>query len=296
MYNMIINIYTDICTNTYLEHFSLNNYTKTYIPIKKDIAEYISQTTTPIEKYGEINVTNINIDSDIPKDIYLVWHSTELPPIMKRYVDDEIKQNPELNFHIYDVDKCKNFIKENFDQSVLNAFDTLNPIAYKVDLWRYCVMYKKGGIYVDIKLMPVNGFKFVNLLDKERFMLERDGSFWENNTFGVSNALIITKPGNQIFLDCIENIVENVNNKFYGFNNLYPTGPGLLGQIYFEYKKKYDDMDLFFVGFIDGKYTIQLEKKIILQSYSEYGTERLMGGQLPYGQVYWDRNIYNENS
>ena len=46
------------------------------------------------------------------------------------------------------------------------------PGAYKADLWRYCILYIYGGIYIDIKLEPINGFRFRELLDKEYFVLD----------------------------------------------------------------------------------------------------------------------------
>ena len=33
--------------------------------------------------------------------------------------------------------------------SALYAYDCLRPHAYKADLWRYCVMYARGGMYLD---------------------------------------------------------------------------------------------------------------------------------------------------
>ena len=199
-------------------------------------------------------------------------------------------------FFIYGIVKCRKFIADHFRPSVLNAFDKLEPIAYKSDLWRYCVLYVNGGIYLDIKFMPVDGFKFIDIIDKERIPLEYHRNFWENNTFGMCNALIIAKSGNQILHDCIENIVDNVNNKFYGLNALYPTGPGLLGKIYFKYKQRYDDIDLFFTGFILRRYTIQLGKNIILKSYPEYQIERKLGGQIYYTDIYKSKNIYSEKN
>ena len=53
------------------------------------------------------------------------------------------------------------FIKNNYPVDVLEAFNKLIPGAYKADLWRYCVLYKLGGIYLDIKYSCVNNFKLI---------------------------------------------------------------------------------------------------------------------------------------
>ena len=55
------------------------------------------------------------------------------------------KLNPGIEHHIYNDIECRKFIKENFDLRVLKAYDKLIPGAFKADLWRYCILYKKGG-------------------------------------------------------------------------------------------------------------------------------------------------------
>jgi mannosyltransferase OCH1-like enzyme len=82
--------------------------------------------------------------------------------------------NKNFNYKLFDDEDCRNFIKNNFDGSVLYAFDSLKPGAYKADLWRYCVLYILGGIYIDIKYQVINNFKFENCLDKEYFVLDLD--------------------------------------------------------------------------------------------------------------------------
>ena len=37
----------------------------------------------------------------------------------------------------------------------LGAYDCLKPHAYQADVWRYCVMYAKGGFYLDAEDVPL---------------------------------------------------------------------------------------------------------------------------------------------
>ena len=178
--------------------------------------------------YNEINVTfdikNI-YNSVIPLNFYTCWHTKDLPPLMKENYEQLILQNPEFNFNLYDEDECRQFIEKNFNSDVLNAYDGLIPCAYKADLWRYCVLYINGGIYMDIKYKCVNYFKLIALTEKEYFVRDRP----INMTY---NALIVVKPQNSIMLQCINQIVKNVKQKYYGKGALFPTGPGLLGQYF----------------------------------------------------------------
>ena len=94
--------------------------------------------------------------SVIPPHVYTCWHTKQLPPLMKQNVERMIRENPEMQIHLYDEADCRAFISVHFDPTVLYAYDSLVPCSYKSDLWRYCVLYIKGGVYVDIKYKTVN--------------------------------------------------------------------------------------------------------------------------------------------
>jgi hypothetical protein len=157
-------------------------------------------------------------------------------------------------------------------------------------------MYIHGGVYLDIKYQCVDGFKFVDIMDREHFVLERP-YFWKPGTYGIYNALIIAKPGNPLLLDAIVNIVRNTQINFYGFNPLYPTGPGLLGELYFgnidDNISMIDKFDLVF-NMIGGEDVIIYKNQIILQSYPEYRREQRKTQQNKhYTQLWHQRSIYN---
>ena len=261
----------------------------------------------------------------IPFNIFQTWCDKKLPPKMRECVDRLKSQNPEFTHHLYDDNDCRNFIKTNFDSDVLESYDTLIPGAYKADLWRYCVLYKYGGIYLDIKYKCENGFKLIELTDKEYFVLDRpymnnnislsdelklinnpnyykniynsiDSVMWKNKEIGLYNAVMVCKPNNPILLDCINEIVFNVNNKSYDFGLLYPTGPGLLGEKYFKHDySKIKNIELFYS--IEGT-AILNKKRIIMSHYPEYRREQhLYGNKIPhYGTLWRNKNIYKTNS
>ena len=80
------------------------------------------------------NIINTNDTNDIiPLHVYLTWHTKTLPPLMQNNYDKNIEMNPEVEFHLFDDNDCRDFIKNNYDENVLNAFDSLIPGAYKAD-------------------------------------------------------------------------------------------------------------------------------------------------------------------
>jgi mannosyltransferase OCH1-like enzyme len=232
----------------------------------------------------------------VPMKLFQTWHSKDLPPKMQETVETLKKQNPELEYFLFDENECINFITTHFDEEVVDAYNKLIPAAYKADLWRYCVMYIHGGVYLDIKYQCVDGFKFIDIMDREHFVLDTDSG--KSGIYGIYNALIISKPGNPIFLDCIKNIVRNTQTNYYGFNTSCPTGPVLLGKLYFgnieDNMHMFDNMDLAF-NRINGTDIVIYKNQIILQSYPEYRKEqRVTQKQKYYVLLWYDRAIYNK--
>jgi mannosyltransferase OCH1-like enzyme len=234
----------------------------------------VNTNMLPIKKYNSI----------IPLNIYQTWHTKKLPKDMNDCVELLKTQNPEFNHYLYDDNQCIQFITDNFDTDVINAYDTLVPGAYKADLWRYCVLYINGGIYLDIKYKGVNGFKLIELTEKEHFVRDRP----ENTVY---NALLVVLPKNEIMLKCIQQIVDNVKNKFYGKCPLEPTGPKLIGKYFLH--SEIINMELYFKSSNIDK--IMYNKMEILNSYNNYRKEHNDNKKVDhYGKLWKNNNIYTQ--
>lgn len=165
-------------------------------------------------------------DSIIPLKLFLSWHTKHIPPMMRENVNQLQSLNPEFSVYLFDDNDCFDFIKAHFDKSVANAFESLVPGQYKCDLWRYCVLYIHGGIYMDIKMKCVNGFKLIALTEKEHFVKELDII-----DYGVYNSFMVCKPGNDVLLKCIHQIVKHVEKREYGYHPLCPTGSIMIADL-----------------------------------------------------------------
>jgi mannosyltransferase OCH1-like enzyme len=228
-----------------------------------------------------------NYNMNIPTNIFQTWHSKILPPLMHNATVKIQKLNPRFNYYLYDDNDCYTFIQKNFNADVLHAYNKLKPGAYKADLWRYCILYKFGGIYLDIKYVPVNNFRFINLIEKEHWVLDIDN----NNIY---NALIVSLPGNPILLKAINKIVENVKNNYYGPSALHPTGPGLLSQYFTEKEKKQFDMKHDIILSDLNNRIIYFNNYIILKSYNNSLKEKQNFQKVKYYANLWhEKNIYN---
>ena len=232
-------------------------------------------------------INNKNKPEVIPRNIFQAWHSDNLLNSVKFCIENIKRCNPDFNHYLYNDEKCREFIKEFYSEDVLKAYDSIIPAAIKIDLWRYCVLYKYGGIYLDVKYFCVNGFNFNYLLDREYFCKD-----FEYSGSGIYNAIIICKPNNEIMKKCINEVVKNVKNKFYGNSCLEPTGP-LMVKKYFtkpEFNKLVLDVKTQNINNIDVIF-ICYNIYPILQFHTKYRQEQPIQNKNYF--IYWnERNMY----
>jgi mannosyltransferase OCH1-like enzyme len=250
----------------------LLNDIKTYLELKKKLS-----IRYPLKPNYQINV---------PLNIFQTWHTKNLTPSMFQCIASIKRNNPKFHYHLFDDDNCREFIQNHYSSEVLEAFDTLIPGAYKADLWRYCILYKRGGVYLDIKYKAINQFKFINLMEKEHWVLDTDGNC-------IYNALIVARPGNEILRRAIYQVVENVKNRFYGDSCLEPTGPKLLSNYFSHEEKQSFDMnhECYFGDF--NNRVINYHGIPVFKSYSGYLSDHNNTKKTEHYSLLWSqRRIY----
>jgi mannosyltransferase OCH1-like enzyme len=192
-------------------------------------------------------------------------------------------QHPEFEYYLFFLDTAREFIQENFETKVLAAFDSIIPFAFKSDLWRYCILYKYGGIYLDMKYECTNGFRFSCLNTTQEYYV------FDVNQFSIYNGFIVAKPNNPIFLHTINQIVKHSRERFYGENDLVVTGPGLLGQMVPDAKKREIRLQHQCLNY--NKYILQ-DDIPILKVYHRYYEERKKFQSRTYYDYWVCREMY----
>ena len=265
-----------------------------YSPIEKEeVPLYEFPHFVPRIKKNEEQVRN-----GVPLVIYESWHSHMLPQGMMENIHKLIGMNPEFDFYLYSDDECAEFIKTHFDKDVLDAFYILKPGAFKSDLWRYCVLYKMGGVYLDIKYYST--VPLIKIIDENQTVFVRDLGAPRAEGGCFYNGFMISPPNNEIFKKCIDDVVKSCKKQLYRRNMFDITGPCLLGRIL---SKEYGP-DYFNVGNFDYSNTngdvwnyfpgISYKGDIILKHYEEYRKEQNKTENVShYGYLYRVGNVYN---
>jgi mannosyltransferase OCH1-like enzyme len=261
---------------------------KKVAPVDPAILERANRKLQNYQSFKERNkpmTLKSKYNSVIPLNLYVTWHTKWLPPLMEQNYRLLRSSNPEFKHYLYDETECRKFISANFDADVLEAFDKLIPSAYKADLWRYCVLFINGGVYIDIKFKCINNFKFIALTEKEHLVRDRPG-------YGICNGLMVCKPRNPLLSVLIKQIVSNTQTNFYGENALYPTGPCLFKQ--FVDQQTTDSLELYHDDLNEVFTFIVFGNVIILAHYPQYRQEqKLYQKTLTYTELWEKKEIYH---
>jgi len=149
----------------------------------------------------------------IPKTIMQTCASKDkLTPQMVNAMRTWRDKNPGWDYELFDNNECVEFIKKYFNNDTLKAFNNLIPGAFKADLFRYCYLYIKGGVYSDIDnicLVPLNSF----LRDDDTFVSVKDRMVDGQDL--IYNAFIAVEKNHPVLKKAIDLTVHNVLNDMY---------------------------------------------------------------------------------
>jgi hypothetical protein len=139
----------------------------------------------------------------IPKIILQTYHNkTRIPSKVYNNISKYAKGYKHI---IYDDLLCIVFLKQNYPPIISETFTSLKKGPHKADLFRYCFLYKYGGIYLDVKT------ELIKPLD-EIFTGSYLYTVLSKKNKCIYQGIIATPPLNPIFKILIDYIVNNRNS------------------------------------------------------------------------------------
>jgi len=174
------------------------------------------------------------IKPQIPRVIHQTYKTNDLPTEISEVVQRLKDMNPTFEYKFYNDIDCVEFIKENYDEETLNLYLSINPNygSAKSDFFRYLLMYKVGGVYLDIKSCTTKPLEEVLLPTDEYLLTHWEGLDWADELkyyFGeFQNWHIVCKPNHPFLKRVIEIVKDNIKNYIGGsdkYSVLRLTGP-----------------------------------------------------------------------
>ena len=149
----------------------------------------------------------------------------ELPQDYKDNIEKIKNLNPEWKYHFYDDAAVENFIKSNFDGRIFRLFSKIDERygAARADLFRYLVVFRYGGLYLDIKSTLLTPLDLI-LVDSDTFITSHwpeildgvDISAWGKHEDLIShefqNWFIFSDSSNEILQKVIDKVLDNIEN------------------------------------------------------------------------------------
>jgi mannosyltransferase OCH1-like enzyme len=253
----------------FCQETQLFQYIRKTFKIWKSIRyDFNAPADTPNNKsaYLSIRFERINI---IPKRILQIAIGDDY---VRSLPLEDVKQhilqnhNTEYVYTLLTDDACKNFLKESFPE-YSSLYTRLQKPQYKSDLIRYLYLYKNGGYYIDIDLLPLLPLYTIFESAKSAPLFFTVGAHTNSkkNTFELCNGFIGAKAGNPIFLELVKLMEQEPNPEDYGMNvkRLYKTIASRHSMTPFQTE---NSIYLFREVQHMGKYYIVNKKEIIVHS------------------------------
>jgi inositol phosphorylceramide mannosyltransferase catalytic subunit len=132
----------------------------------------------------------------IPNVVYQTWKS---PLVSLRHAWEILRfrrTNHDYSFRFFDDRQLHEYMNRNFaGQPILEVFNDLQIPASRADVWRYCVLFREGGIYCDIDSALKIPFREL-LRDDPAEMISFEGGLWS----GERGWDLVTYADPQVFL------------------------------------------------------------------------------------------------
>jgi len=155
----------------------------------------------------------------IPKTIIQTFKTSKLPFLTRWHIRMLKKRNPEYDYQFYDDVKIDGFIKDEFGQEIFDLYKKINIGAAKADFFRYAVLYKNGGVYLDVDSLILNKLDdFILPNDSAIISLERNLKYY------VQWALVF-EAGHPFLKKTLEIVLNNIKENKYPHDVHKMTGP-----------------------------------------------------------------------
>jgi mannosyltransferase OCH1-like enzyme len=157
----------------------------------------------------------------IEKNIFQCYWNRSGNPLINDLINKHKSMNPDYNYYLYDDKDMDEFVNKYYNGEISECYNKLNITVAKSDFWRYLVLYKYGGVYLD---MDSSIEKPLNELIKEedQAIITEEGNPYNY----VQWALIFSKE-HPILKKTIELICDNIKNNRYPNDIHKMTGPDI---------------------------------------------------------------------
>ncbi len=155
----------------------------------------------------------------VPKIIHQTFKTEKLPFITRWHISSFRRRNPSYAYEFYDDQRIESYLRSNFEKEVLLQYQKLNIGAAKADFFRYAVLLKTGGVYIDLD-SAIKGHldDFIRPEDVAIISKERNPGLF------VQWALVY-EPNHPFIKKTMDMVLDNIRHNRYPHDVHKMTGP-----------------------------------------------------------------------
>lgn len=155
-----------------------------------------------------------------------------------------IKHHPDWEYRLWTDEDNRNLIKENYGE-FLYLYDSFWRNIQRADAIRYFILYKFGGLYVDLDFECFKNFEPV--LNNHSFIIGCEPTDHAKGLYNLNrllcNALIASVPKHPFLLMLINQM--HMTHNYQADDVLTTTGPILVNNSYNHYSKHWNDIKVY---------------------------------------------------
>lgn len=155
----------------------------------------IKDSIDAVEHFMSVCNIQDGLSEQIPRVIFQYWDHD--PPSQIAVLLDRNRflcEQNNIGYVLYSEHEARNFIKENFSETVCRAYDMSPHPAMKCDLFRLCYLHQYGGFYLDADMVLGEQFCQLFSLTGELAVFKWNSDDRNN----ICNWLIGSAPNSQV--------------------------------------------------------------------------------------------------
>tara|TARA_B110000902_G_C14110910_1_gene514298 strand:+ start:88 stop:729 length:642 start_codon:yes stop_codon:yes gene_type:complete len=169
--------------------------------------------------------------------------SKDIPDI-NLYCSNSIKQtNPDFEYILWKDETILNFMKDEFPE-YNEKFNELPRIIMKIDMLRYFLMYKYGGLYTDMDYLMFKPFDMLN----EKVVIPCNREDENQNPICLGNCIFASEPNHPFWKSLMDTLFTIDRRKLeYTIDknidgNVLGTGPMFVFAMWKKYSNTNNDI------------------------------------------------------
>jgi hypothetical protein len=130
-----------------------------------------------------------------------------------------LRHNPNYKYTMVTDTEAEEFLQKEFPQ-YNSLYKSLTRPQYKSDLLRYLWLYKNGGYYIDIDILPILPLWTIYEKTENADSFFAIGAYTklQKGPLEISNGFIASAPNNPMFLELVKAMEAEPNPSDYGEN------------------------------------------------------------------------------